>query len=115
MKAAEFLKRVQEYYGKQYNAVQLESLRGWFSRKDDRLVAPLYVEVVRQYDGRFRLPLVRDLNELWTEVLDTRPGLESSGAKQITDDAGWTDAEMDEALEKFRSIAGRVAEKRRFE
>jgi hypothetical protein len=37
-----------------------------------------------------------------------------TNAMQITDEAGWTDEEREKAIEKFRTISGRVAAKRRF-
>ncbi|MFW5836239.1 MAG: hypothetical protein ACOCVK_02405 [bacterium] len=38
-----------------------------------------------------------------------------TNARQITDDAGWTDEDREAALEQFRTIAGRLTDAKRFE
>ena len=105
----QFLKRLEEMYNKQYNSTQAAVIVQWCAKKAPRTLSLLFNELVRYYDGRFQLPLIRDMEIALTDIVDSAQLQLPSGAKQITDDAGWTDEEMGEALDKFKSIAGRVA------
>jgi hypothetical protein len=114
--AEEFGKRLEDYFGgKKYTRQQKHEIKRWAERRSPRTRYLVYRLVVEK--ERF-LPLVATLNELLVEAEDGYPELDRarapSGAKQITDDAGWTDEDMERALEQFRTIAGRAAEARRF-
>jgi len=109
MTADIFIKRTQEYYNKKYNLVQLESLKGWFGRKTERSIEAVYTTMVEEFDGRFQLPLVKDLNVMFTETIEAHPALQNTAPamsdRQITDDAGWTEEELEEARQRFFDIA----------
>ena len=118
MTAAEFLKRVQAYYAKPnakepmvYNTEQVVRLNNYLSGFPGDTLDRLYEAVVDHYNGTWALPKVMDLHEVFPHIRKR----EEVNPNQITDDAGFTEEEMESALAKFRNIAGRVVEKRRFE
>ena len=90
MTALEFVEKIQEYYQKAYNATQAGALAVWFRKRSPRFVAALYDELIENFDGRFNLPLIKDLNAAATRLLDAYPELRNTyipatDALQITD------------------------------
>ena len=115
MKAEEFIRRLQEYYGKQYNQVQLEVLKDWSKKLSGRSLAATYDVITLRYDGRFQLPLKKDLDEALTEALDSIPALvypaPKKELKQIADDAGITAEELEENLARLRRVVSGAIKK----
>ena len=120
---AQFGKRMEEYFGT-YTREQTRQIVRWAERYSERTLGIVYQWCVASCPSEYgKPPSVATLNKTIAEVYDSYPELRgdsynaqlAADAKLLADDAGWTDAELDAALEGFRTIAGRAADARRFD
>lgn len=85
---------------------------GWISEGYARV---LYEEIVTQHPMSLRsLPDMAVMTEAMRGLDRPEVYSEPYPVPLLTDDAGWTEEELEQALEQFRTIAGRVATARKF-
>ena len=113
--AEAFGQQLEEYFGKRYTLVQVREIKRWAAKRSPRVRYLIYRSLVET--EKF-LPLIATMNAHLLTVYEGHPELDAAradDARQITDDAGWTDEEMDKALSRFRSLAGRLASEKRMD
>lgn len=112
----EFGIRLEGYFARKYTPVQQHELKRWAERRSPRMRYRVYRMVVER--ERF-LPLVATLNRYCADIAEGYPELDRTrapeGVAQLTDDAGFTDDEMELALAELRSVVEPLARAKRFE
>lgn len=119
MSPREFVTAVQDYFGGRYTTAQADAVSDWLIGRSPQVLALVYQTLLRRETARYKTPpALRELNAALHEVMEAYPEHrpESIAAQAdedrlaITDDAGWTEEELEENLQRFRTIAGRVAQ-----
>ena len=106
----------QEYYERSYNERMRKDLVSAIGDPPKKYLVELYKQVIHTHESKYgKLPDLAVISKVREQMKPVFAYIEQRTDRQITDDAGWTQEELTEALDKFRAIGGRVAEKRRFE
>lgn len=84
MKAEEFIRRIQDYFGGKYTATQLEEVTRWAVKLPERALHLVYRYVTLNEDTRFgRPPTIKVLNANMAEIYDAYPELRVGSHNQI--------------------------------
>lgn len=118
MTAEEFGIELEQYFGTKVNAVQRREVKRWAERRSPRALGRVFRSVV----GRETFfPRIATLNVHALEVDEGYPELHAhsynaqlkADQRALTDDAGWTEQEMEANLARLREICGGAAASRR--
>jgi len=113
MTVAEFGAKLEGYFGGTYTAVQMGEVKRWAENRTPRELELVYRYCVVNETAQYKTPPdIKALNRNLGEVFDAYPELRAGSHNQqiaaerrmLTDDAGWTDEEMDAALDKLHTI-----------
>lgn len=118
--AARFCERLEDYFEKPYTEEQAKQLKRWAMRHSERVLKLVLQSVIAE--EKFK-PLIATLRAHVERVYEGYPELDpwshnrqqSMAAKQITDDAGFTEEELDRNFARLREIVGMTADAKRFE
>lgn len=107
----DFIAQAQDYFGAKYTKTQLSFVSQWAEQRTPRQLDLIFRYLVANDTTQFKaLPSVARMREVWREVYEAYPELriESynqqrvAASRQVTDDAGWTDEEAEEAFRKLK-------------
>lgn len=122
MTVIEFGQHLEGYFGGKYTPLQMREVKRWAERRSPRERHLVYRYCVANETTQYKTPPdIKALNRNLAQVYEAYPELTAesydrqiaSDARQITDDAGWTEEEMQAALDEFRRITRETAEARR--
>jgi hypothetical protein len=114
-----FCESLEGYFARRYTGEQRTEIARWTKSRSARVLQIVYRHVVAEETF---LPLVATLNRALEYAFDAYPELEPFSAaaqaeqdrKAITDDAGWTQDDIDRALAELRAVVEPVANAHRF-
>ena len=124
MTVAQFGTELEDYFGGVYTPAQMREVKRWAQKRSDASRRLVYEWIVATEDTRYKTPpTVATLNKALSTVFDGYPELRgesynkqiATDATQITDDAGWTEEELEANLAKLREIVGTTADARRMD
>jgi len=93
-----------------YNQAQRRALHDELDGFTRDYLRVVYDEVLVTHESKWRsLPDVALLRKVMARLDAPETYRRQTPHLHLTDDAGWTDEEMDRALQKFREAAGRLA------
>jgi len=113
MTIVEFGKHLEGYFGGNYTAIQMQEVKRWAEKREERVLDLVYRYCVINETTQYKVPPdVKALNRNLYEVFEAYPELRfeshnrqiAADAKYITDDAGFTEEELEENLARLNDI-----------